>query len=492
MNFVGNIVQHLQKGLMGWLFGAMAEAGIQLPESFDLKGILTLILQVLGMTYNFIRARAVKLFGEKVVKALETGAEIFQVLISKGIAGLWEYIKEQVSSLADAVIDGIKSFVSESIIKAGITWIIGLLNPAGAFIKACKAIYDIIIFFVERGSQILALVNAVLDSVTAIANGAIGVAASAVENALSKAVPVVISFLAALLGVGGISEKIRSIITKIQEPIGKAIDWVIGKAYNLVKAAGKLLGFGKSQEGKEIKPDERTEAQKQADLNKALSDADKIMKEKDATTESVEAKFPSIKSTYKLTSINLVRESDSKYRVVAKVNPEGYTPSEELGAEVVDHVHKNGKITPCVQKGSVRIPIDRVNIFCMGKVAMYPKEELRQLQELKQNDRKKFDSNPENEKRLVLIRDGLKHNYERSQEMFESIEKVGWGDSVEVIDTIIGHLLSVGEGVTVETSVEHPSKLDAPLGGLKVQSTWKILPDGTKFLTTIRFIPTSK
>ncbi len=256
MNFVGNIGAHLQKGLMGWLFGAIAEAGIQLPESFDLKGILGLVMQVLGMTWAFIRARAVKILGEPVVKALETTAEIFKILITQGPAGLWEYIKEQLSNLKDVVIEGIKSFVTESIIKAGVTWIIGLLNPAGAFIKACKAIYDIIMFFVERGSQIIALVNAVTDSVSAIADGAIGAAASAVENALSKAVPVVISFLAALLGVTGITGKIRSIIEKVQAPVSKAIDWVINKAYNLVKAAGKLLGFGKKKDKQREKTDQ--------------------------------------------------------------------------------------------------------------------------------------------------------------------------------------------------------------------------------------------
>ena len=255
MNFVGNIGAHLQKGLMGWLFGAIAEAGIQLPESFDLKGILGLVMQVLGMTWAFIRARAVKILGEPVVKALETTAEIFQILITQGPAGLWEYIKEQLSNLKDVVIEGIKSFVTESIIKAGVTWIIGLLNPAGAFIKACKAIYDIIMFFVERGSQIIALVNAVTDSVSAIADGAIGAAASAVENALSKAVPVVISFLAALLGVTGITGKIRSIIEKVQAPVSKAIDWVINKAYNLVKKAGKLLGFGKEKKDDKADPE---------------------------------------------------------------------------------------------------------------------------------------------------------------------------------------------------------------------------------------------
>lgn len=172
--------------------------------------------------------------------------------------------------------------------------------------------------------------------------------------------------------------------------------------------------------------------------------------------------------------------------------PEGYTPSKELGAELVEHTAENGKIITCVQKGSVKVPINKVKIYCMGKVPMYPKNELQRLQNLKQSDRKKFDADPQNEQRLVVIRDRLKHNWERSQEMFETIKQIGWGDSVEVVDKIIAHLLSVGEDITLETSVRHSSQLEAPLAGLKVQSTWKVLPDETKYLSTINFIPIKK
>ncbi|XHX78803.1 MAG: DUF4157 domain-containing protein [Stenomitos frigidus ULC029] len=296
MNFVGNIASHLQKGLMGWLFGAIAESGIQLPDSFDLKGILSLILQVLGATWAFIRARAVKILGEKVVKAMETGAEIFKILITQGIGGVWEYIKEQVSHLKDVVIDGIQSFVTDSIIKAGVTWIIGLLNPAGAFIKACKAIYDIVMFFVERGSQIITLVNAVVDSVGAIADGNIGVAAKFVENALGNAVPVVISFLASLLGVTGISKKIQEIIKKVQEPVGKAIDWLISKAYNLVKAAGKLLGFGKDK--KDEKADPEHDKKVQEGLNAIDQEEQKYQKEGKIAQEDAEKVAATVKTKH--------------------------------------------------------------------------------------------------------------------------------------------------------------------------------------------------
>jgi hypothetical protein len=207
------------------------------------------VLQVLGLTYANIRSRAVNIVGEKVVAGLEKAAEIFIVIKNEGVGGLWRMIKEKVAQLKDTVIDAIKSFVTEKIIVAGITWLISLLNPASAFIKACKMIYDVIMFFVTRGKQIMDLVNAVIDSVTAIAKGQIGVAAKAVENALAKALPVAISFLASLLGLDGISEKIKAIIAKIQAPINAAIDWVINKAVGLVKAAGKLLGIGKEKDG---------------------------------------------------------------------------------------------------------------------------------------------------------------------------------------------------------------------------------------------------
>jgi Skp family chaperone for outer membrane proteins len=243
-NFSANIVEHLKKGFLEWLFGAVAETGIELPKSFDEAGILSLILQVLGLTYANIRARAVNILGEKVVAALETASEIFKILITKGPGGLWEYIKEKISDLKAMVLDKIKSFIMEEVLIAGITWIIGLLNPVSAFIKACKAIYSIIMFFVEHGKQIIDLVNSIIDSISLIAKGAIGAAAGFVERSLAKTIPVAIGFLAALLGVGGITGKIQSVIHSIQAPVNAAIDWVIKKAASLVKGVAGLLGFG--------------------------------------------------------------------------------------------------------------------------------------------------------------------------------------------------------------------------------------------------------
>jgi hypothetical protein len=253
--FVSNIGTHLKKGLMGWLFGALGEAGIQLPESFDLKGILSLILQVLGLTYDNIRGIAVRLVGEKIVAAAEGTVKVLMTLVKEGPAGLWEWIKDKIAeiNIKEMVMGAIKDFVITKIITAGVTWLIGFLNPAAAFIKACKMIYDIIMFFIERGSQIMEFVNSILDGIGAIAAGSIGAAANLVENSLAKILPLAISFLAAALGVGGIGEKIKEIIEKIRAPITKLVTAVLGPILRPLKKLydkGAKWVKGKVDQGK--------------------------------------------------------------------------------------------------------------------------------------------------------------------------------------------------------------------------------------------------
>lgn len=119
---------------------------------------------------------------------------------------------------------------------------------------------------------------------------------------------------------------------------------------------------------------------------------------------------------------------------------------------------------------------------------MYPQEELRQLQQLKQTARKEFDKNPENERRLNQIKK-LRHNYERSQAMFVSIQQIGLTNSSEDINKIISHLLDIGEVVTIGTRIDYPSEIEGSRGRLRVLSTWVILPDETKYLSTIKLVP---
>lgn len=236
-NFVGNIVHHFKVGFFDWLLGNMPP-GIQFPDKWDLPGIFQFIMQILGLTWTNIRQRAVMKLGEPVVAALEEVFEIFQIIRKEGLAGLWQYIKEKIGDLKAMVIDAIQDMLITEVVKAGITFVISLLNPVGAFIKACKVIYEIVMFFVNNGKKILALISAIIDSVALIVQGSLEGAAKLVENALAKLVPITIGFLASLLGLGNIAEKAQKIIKAIQAPINKAIDWVLDKAIALSKKLG--------------------------------------------------------------------------------------------------------------------------------------------------------------------------------------------------------------------------------------------------------------
>ena len=69
--FADRFGEHLKTGVIGWLTGTLGSAGITLPATFDLMGVLDLARQILGLTWERLRAKAVKLIGEQNVARLE-------------------------------------------------------------------------------------------------------------------------------------------------------------------------------------------------------------------------------------------------------------------------------------------------------------------------------------------------------------------------------------------------------------------------------------
>jgi hypothetical protein len=236
--FKDNFVAHLRKGLLSWLFGALAEGGVELPETFDLKGVIKLLASLFGLTWRNIRDRIVKQIGEKAMAAVETGVDIFQKLAAGGVGALWEMLLEKLGDIKEMILDQVKDFVQSKIVTAGITWLISLLNPAAAFIKACKLIYDVVMFFVNNASRIAKFVNTILDSVADIVRGNISGVAAKIEDVLSQMVPIIIGFLASVIGLGGIGQKIREIVQKLQKPVNQALDFVIKTG---LKLAGPVI-----------------------------------------------------------------------------------------------------------------------------------------------------------------------------------------------------------------------------------------------------------
>jgi hypothetical protein len=253
--FIDNITTHLKAGFIAFLFGSLAEAGIEAPADLSLGSLLKLVLQVLGLTYDRIRAKAVKHIGERNVAILEKVFQFLKALITGGPEKLWEMMKEYLSDLKERIVGEIQEWLITTIIKAAAMKLISMFNPVGAIIQAIVTIYNVVMFFIERINQILAFVEAIVNSVFEIATGAIDKAANWIEKSLARIVPLIIAFLARLLGISGITERIVKIIKKIQAKVDNAIDKVIGKiaagigkAFGAVKtAAGKILEWWKTR-----------------------------------------------------------------------------------------------------------------------------------------------------------------------------------------------------------------------------------------------------
>ncbi|AZA97327.1 phage tail protein [Chryseobacterium shandongense] len=326
-NFGANIWTHLKTGFFTWLTGATKGIDLTMPEDiFSLKGIFSITTQVLGLTWNGIRAIGSRVIGEPVMKVLETSFEMVQIVRKEGVAGLWEHLKDQFADLKATIMDTIMEMIQTQVIQAGIKWVMGLLTPVGAFIKAAMAIIDVVKFFIQRAAQIMELIKAFIDSVAAIASGNVSAVAKSIENALGKAVPVLIGFLASLLGIGGLADKVLGVIRKIRQRIENAIV----KFWTFVKGkAGKLwskIGVGGKDKKDKKATDQRTFAEKERDLNAGVKEGTRLLKDENLDKKEIQKRLEVLEDRYDLQELKIVTdkvENDKEtVHIYGKVNPD--------------------------------------------------------------------------------------------------------------------------------------------------------------------------
>ncbi|MFD8778372.1 DUF4157 domain-containing protein [Streptomyces sp. NPDC059916] len=243
--FASNILSHLRTGLFEWLLGAMKGA-LVLPSRFDFAGILSIVLQVLGLTYSALRGMLVKLITEPGVAFVEKAFDFLVLLVTKGLPAAWGKIKEFATGLAESIVEGIRDWVARSVVVAAITKLVTMFNPVGALVQAVIGIYNTVMFFIERAQQIARLLNTVLDSIETIARGNLSAAAQFVERTMAQTLPVIIAFLARLTGLGNVTEYVRNIIKKVQATISNALlkvaRWIADRVKGLLGGRGTPTG----------------------------------------------------------------------------------------------------------------------------------------------------------------------------------------------------------------------------------------------------------
>ncbi len=358
--FVDNIKQHLINGLMGWLMGQVSEAGITLPEKFDGPGIFLLVRQILGITYEYVRERAVTIIGEENVERLEAVFNYLKVLFTEGPEALFAQLKEKAVEVKDAFIAKIEDWAITAVIQKAILKATSMLIPGAGFVQAIFGMWETFQFFLDNVNRIAAVVNSVLDSIGLIAKGILKPAADFIEKTMVETLPLVFSWLAKLIGIDGIGEKIKFIIDTLRTPVNTAVDFVVKGAANLVSSGVDRVRNG-PRGNSEANPNgpeadassssdqsvdnqssmsieailaqaptrgNRNSEEKQKELDQAAILIRRIVAQSDST-DDVERYFPDLTKRFGLKSIEFDKSGD----ISIQINPKAIIDSDKLISE---------------------------------------------------------------------------------------------------------------------------------------------------------------
>ncbi len=179
--FTAHFVTHLEQGFVAWLTGALS--AIDMPEHFDLMGVLSIARQVLGLSWDYLKDKAAQLIGQKNVERIEWVIELVETLWN-----VYQTLKDQLA-------------------------------------------------------RIFGVVKTVVDGLDDIVKGKLAPAEHKVESVLAGLLPTAIDLLARLIGLGGLGHKVEEFIKAVRARVDKAITALIKK----IKAKFKsLFGRGKA------------------------------------------------------------------------------------------------------------------------------------------------------------------------------------------------------------------------------------------------------
>lgn len=252
-NFKNRIDQHLIKGVLSWLTGSMKEINLVLPENYDFQGLVSLIMQILGITVEKVKKIIENIIGKKQYEFLQKGVEkgmatgnkileIFQILNTEGISGLWVFIKLEFGNLKEMLIETAKSFVIDAITKKATSVLLSLLIPGAGFIRAAELLIRFVTTLFQKAAEIMRIIEGVIDTFGDILENNVAKAAEKVENVLGGFISLAISFLAGVLGLNGIAQKVQIFI---QEKIQPKVEKVLHKIGETVKMVLDKLGITK-------------------------------------------------------------------------------------------------------------------------------------------------------------------------------------------------------------------------------------------------------
>ena len=313
-NFFDHILGYLLQGLGSWLFRGLGQLGITIPPDFSVQSIITLVLQVLGLTAEHLWQKLGEHIGQDRVAMIRgaldrlSGAwEFIKDVQEHGISAVWRYIQQQLSNLWDTLLGMARDWVIRTVVNRVVARLLTLLDPTGiaAVINGFIAFFNAVQSAIEYLRDILQIVDRYVSTLAAVAAGNIVPGAQMLEQGLAAAIPVAIGFLANQVGLGNVPEQIVAIIGRLRELVDQAIDWLLDQAIRLGQAALNALGVGQG--------DTSPEGRKQA----ALTEIRAAMTRGIRRSELV-ALLADVRRRFELRRCELVGEAD----VIVENSPE--------------------------------------------------------------------------------------------------------------------------------------------------------------------------
>ncbi len=256
IQFFDNILQHLLTGLVGWLTSELRDAGVPTFTDTSLRGIISWVLQVLGISMEKIWEKLAahpRIGPERVarirsmINTLEGIWTFIRDVQERGVAAIWDKIQEQLSNLWNTILDAVKNWIMEQIVNRMITRLLSMLDPTGimAVVNSVIAFYNAVQSFIKYLREMLEIVNSFVEGVVDIASGNITTAANYLEQTMARAVPIVIGFLANQVGLSGIGQRIGEMIGRAQEMVDEALTWLVNRAVDTAfSVIDRLMGRG--------------------------------------------------------------------------------------------------------------------------------------------------------------------------------------------------------------------------------------------------------
>ncbi|MBI4943360.1 MAG: DUF4157 domain-containing protein [Actinobacteria bacterium] len=302
-SFFENIGDYLAGGVVDWLFHGLGKLGITIPQDLTMASIMGLVLDVLGLSVDFLWQKLGEHLDEDRVAAIRENLDTLGGVWSfvrdvqeRGIIAIWEYVQSQLGMLWETILEIAMKWILETLVVQGTIKLLAFLDPTFimSIVNGCIAFYQGVMSTIEYIREILEIVDLYVSTIASVARGDIAPGAEMIERGFAAAVPVAIGFLAAQVGLGNVPDKIAEIILGVREVVEAAIDWLIEQALSMGRAVLDALNGVPSSgpDAEELSPiggGEAAVALTTESRERLYADVSSAMAQRSSTVESVDA-----------------------------------------------------------------------------------------------------------------------------------------------------------------------------------------------------------